>query len=208
MDGHVGVPAGAGGGDINPESDGDGSKQTPGTPPDAVTPEVTTSSQPVQSLAAELATAAQLDGEQPPAQSLAAELAATAQLGGEQAATEQPTQLIESWAEESQDLKETEVGQSSFEKSKFRSPGGTIPIEPPEDDESLHIFKDVIGKALTSPTQGTPKRDAFKVLMSSTPLQRTTSGIPMPSRSRSMKREPNRTPEGESNSRPRLQSDA
>ena len=67
-DGHVGVPAGAGGGDVNHESDGDGSKQTPGTPPDAVTPEVTTSSsQPVQSLAAEVAAAALLERKQPPA---------------------------------------------------------------------------------------------------------------------------------------------
>ena len=41
-EGHFGTPAGAGGGDKNHPSDGDGSKQI-GTPPDAGTPEVTTS---------------------------------------------------------------------------------------------------------------------------------------------------------------------
>ena len=105
------------------------------------------------------------------------------------------------------------VGQSSFETSKFKSPGGTIPIVPPEDDESLNIFKDVIDKALTSPGSGTPTRDAFKVLMSSTPHsggpskpQRST-GIPLP-RSKSQKRDPNRTSEGESNVRLRFHSEA
>ena len=111
------------------------------------------------------------------------------------------------------------VDQSSFEKSKFKSPGGTIPKVPPEDDlenkrESFKIFKDVMDKVLTSPGPGTPTRDAFQVLMCSTPQpgghpkpQRTTTRIPLP-RSRSQKREPNRTPEGESNSRPRLHSEA
>ena len=41
--GHIIVPAGAGGGVTNHESDGDGSKQILGTPPDAGTPGVTTS---------------------------------------------------------------------------------------------------------------------------------------------------------------------
>ena len=115
-------PAEEGGSEGNHESDGDGSKLTPGTPPDAATAEVitsplgagtakvTTPAKQVQSLADEFAAPALLDRDQPPAQSLADELAAAAGLGGEQTAT----QLIESWADESQDLKETDVSQSSF----------------------------------------------------------------------------------------------
>ena len=66
------------------------------------------------------------------------------------------------------------VDQSSFEKSKFMSPGGTIPDIPPDEDwenrrQSLLIFKEVVDRALTSPkSQGTLIKDAFQVLMSST----------------------------------------
>ena len=110
------------------------------------------------------------------------------------------------------------MDQSSFEQSKFMSPGGTVPDAPEEEDwdnrrESLIIFKEVIEKALTSPkSQGTPIKDAFNVLMSSTPqsgslpkLQRN-SGLPIPNRSKAQKRDLNRTPEEEANVRPRLQS--
>ena len=108
--------------------------------------------------------------------------------------------------------------QSSFEKSCFMSPGGTIPDAPPEEDwenrrESLIIFKDVVDKALATPSNGTstPIKDAFQVLMSSTPQSagppkpQRLNGIPLP-RSRSKKREPNRTPENQSNVRPRVAS--
>ena len=110
------------------------------------------------------------------------------------------------------------MDQSSFEQYKFMSPGGTIPDVPQEEDwdnrrESLIIFKEVIEKTLTSPkSQGTPIKDAFHVLMSSTPqsgslpkLQRN-SGLPIPNRSKAQKRDLNRTPEEEANVRPRLQS--
>ena len=107
-----------------------------------------------------------------------------------------PPQSIESWANESQ---------SSFEKSKFRSLGGTIPTEHPENNESLKIFGEVMDKALN---QDTPKKNAFEMLMSSTPVQRPTSGLPRPSRSKSVKRGPNRTPEDGSNSRRKVESDA
>ena len=96
------------------------------------------------------------------------------------------------------------------------SPGGTIP-EPPEEDwnnrrESLIIFKEVIDRALTSPKdKGTPIKDAFEILMSSTPqpggLNKRTGVSRLP-RSKSQKRDPNRTPEGEANVRPRLQEEA
>ena len=179
------------------EYDGDGGKPTPGTPtgadtsgatsppgagtievttPDAAPSEVTLS--PPGAGTKEVTTPAQ------EVQALGDELAAAA------------LDAAGSWADESQ---------SSFEKSKFRSPGGTIPTEHPENNESLKIFREVIDKVLT---QDTPKKNAFEMLMSSTPIQRPTSGIPKPSRSKSVKREPNRTPEGESNSRRRLQSDA
>ena len=110
----------------------------------------------------------------------------------------QPTQLIKSRADPSQELDQMGVDQSSFEKLKFRSPGGTIPKVPPEEDldnkrESFQIFKDVMNKVLTSPGPGTPTREAFQVLMCSTPQpgghpkpERTPTGIPLP-RSRSQK---------------------
>ena len=71
------------------------------------------------------------------------------------------------------------------------------------------MFKELIDRALTSPQEkGTPIKDAFKVLMSSTPqpggLQKRTGVSRLP-RSKSQKRDPNRTPETEANVKPRLE---
>ena len=165
------------------EKDGEGGTPKPGTPPGVDISEITLS--PPGAGTEEVTTLVQKG----PA--LAVELAAAAL-----ADTTGPPQSIESWANESQ---------SSFEKSKFKSPGGTIPTEHPENNDSLQIFEQVIDKALN---QDTPKKNAFEMLMSSTPVQRPTSGLPRPSRSKSVKRGPNRTPEDESNSRRKVESDA
>ena len=165
------------------EKDGEGGTPKPGTPPGVDTSGVTLS--PPGAGTKEVTTPAQKG----PA--LADELAAAAL-----ADATGPLQSIESWANESQ---------SSFEKSKFKSPGGTIPTELTENNDSLQIFGEVIDKALN---QDTPKKNAFEMLMSSTPVQRPTSGLPRPSRSKSVKRGPNRTPEDESKSRRKVESDA